>query len=887
VKVLGLSAQPDLRGNQIDIAWMNPDFADFKGVKVLRREGTYPEVPSDVGSEFQIHDEPASATSAGSPASFSDAGLKSETVYYYAVVAYDSVPQYFPAFTAAMTTGSYQSAELMYRYLPSLYRRFDTSIPPTLLPRELDPADAKRGQLLRMIEIFGLQVDLLRSFAKGVRDFSSIDRVDGELLPLLAEWIGWDTSFNLSLAKQRNEIKYAPHFYRTTGIAANLRATLNRVSSWDVQIKEFVHNVFRSNDPEQLQIWEIEKVGVASSAPQLVTLDRAYEGKPAALQAADKRVWLFYHSRQAVPLRQGPQDHWQIYYKVKADDEWLPSRGLSQKGSVNKYPTALQRADGSFWLFWAEYQDPAGRGLPQIQLAVFSAGRPAQPAVVAGTTAGPFSFVDGETFGITVTVFGVSTLRTVTFHAEYFADMTNATAGEVADLLTHEVPGIKASATEDGTIRIATAAAGAAASVNISASTVAAKLGFAAGTSTGVDATTAAPLTSKSGPFALSDGDTLVIRTDSGSTTTVAFRTVDFANIASATAAEVATVINGALPGVATSNGAGKLQLISTSAGEASLVMISVNGSNAAAALGFAMSLPPATPQPIDDTEPSAFEDGSGNVWLFWSSMRPGVWNIWYNRFDGTAWGTAKPLTQTAFADREPSAVFDPSGRIWVSWSRKKANGLWNIFYRTTKVLDFSAILDTDWDERELTPAPPNFENRESAAVVTAPDAAELYFSSSVNGGWHIRSAVITPTTQAPDQAITTGQFSHRAPATIRVDGSTHLWFRSNQSVQYQSKLYPAANTVDARYAGSLAWDVTNATKIGNRGTISDVERYSYDTGKGDANWYARDTLGIFLTADTTNKKVIEQASLVIDNTIKRFLPIQVRTVLVVIPPGV
>jgi len=48
------------------------------------------------------------------------------------------------------------------------------------------------------------------------RDFSDVRRIDGALLPLLARWIGWPTDFGQSLDKQRNEISYAPHFYRTS-----------------------------------------------------------------------------------------------------------------------------------------------------------------------------------------------------------------------------------------------------------------------------------------------------------------------------------------------------------------------------------------------------------------------------------------------------------------------------------------------------------------------------------------------------------------------------------------------------------------------------------------------------------------------------------------------
>ncbi|MEJ2722165.1 MAG: phage tail protein, partial [bacterium] len=193
------------------------------------------------------------AATAGESARFSDSGLKPETVYYYAVIAKDSAsPQDEPVFVSAMATAAYETAEQLYRRLPALYQRHDTVLPPAA--PTLDPTDRDKGQLRRLMELFGLPLDLLRSFAAGMRDFNDVNRIDGELLRLLAQWIGWKNDFTLPLAKQRNEINYAPHYYRTTGTVANLRATINRLTTWDTQFKEFMHNVFRSNNPEALTL---------------------------------------------------------------------------------------------------------------------------------------------------------------------------------------------------------------------------------------------------------------------------------------------------------------------------------------------------------------------------------------------------------------------------------------------------------------------------------------------------------------------------------------------------------------------------------------------------------------------------------------------------------
>lgn len=879
MEVLGLKAEFNLDGNRIDLVWTNPTDAAFRGVKILRRETSYPELSLDLGTPIQIHDEPAANTPAGAQGRFSDFGLKSETVYYYMVASYDgSLPAvHFPVFTSAMATGDYQNAAIMYKKLPALYQRFDVLKPPDA--PELDPAVKDKGQLERFLEIVGPQLDLIRSFARATRTFSDVQEIDEKLLPLLASTIGWQTGVTLSLAKQRNEVSYAPHLHRTTGIAANLQTMLNRITPWKAEIKEFVHNVFLSNEPEQLPVWEIERVENPASAPRMVTLDMAYEGRPTTLQAADRRQWMFYHSRQSVRTADGLEDRSQIYYKIRDDAGWLPSRQLTQDGAINKYPAAVQRPNGSFWLFWTSYEPRLGRLFPQIKLAIFSAGRDARRPRISATLPGPFAFVDGELFRLTIINNGVILTRTLRLRQNHFNNIALATSSELAELINREIPKVKATVTDQGNLVVEAEIAGLGASLTVPASTVATKIGLAVGITAGANATSA-QLTSRAGAFVLSDGLTLSIRVDAAEPTQVVFKSGDFSNIALASAAEVATVINQKLPGVA-QEVAGAVRLTSPSAGESSLIAIMANDSTAVAVLGFGAPLPPALPGPADDSEPTTFQDAGNNVWLFWSSRRNGPWNIWYNRFDGTNWGVAKRLTSGSDSDREPSALFDPAGRIWVFWSRKKIN-LWNVVYRTTTTLNFAVLNNAAWSAESELAVAAGFENKEPAGVVTAANTVGLFYASNVTNGWHIKSVVVTPAGQASDQAITSGQFSHRTPCVLRAGAVTRLLFRSNESLRYSSTLYPIARTLDARYGGSTTIDTENALKIGTREKFSDVQRYTFDTDTGAKNWYARNALGLFISATTNDQKLIERTSLIIASEVDRFLPIQVRVVLIV-----
>lgn len=903
MQVRNFKAESNSRGGRIDLSWINPTAAEFPGlagVSILRGELTQPEMTTAGGRVTAtapahiVFDDPLAGP--GASGAFRDQGLRGETVYYYAAVAYSSSQVSPPVFASALATVPYQTADQLYFNLPGLYQQFDTVSPPKV--PGIDPADLQKGQLRRLLEMFGEQFDLLRSYARGMRDFQEISRLDGTLLPLLATWVGWQNDFTLSYAKQRNEIGYAPHFHRTTGIAANLRATINRLTTWDARIKEFVHNVFLTNAPEQLIIKERERSGADWQAEKLVTTDIAYDGRPSAVRGRDGRLWLFFHARQSVakpatsPGRAGSEDQWHLWLKTYDQTGWLPAQRLTFGGKVNKYPAAFQKQDGNFWVFFSSYETAGNRPVPQIKLQLVNAGRRAQPPRVKGAQAGPFNFADGDQFRMKITTGAADVTRTVTLHPEYFGNLAHVSAAEIAAFLNHELPGAEVAVSDDGTVVITGLTTGAASSLTVKVSPVAVKLGLVAQVDvsvSGSDAALAQLTGSRSQPFQLTDGDQLYIKIDDQLTRAVTFRRSQFIDITRATAAEVAAVIDGARPGSATDDG-GRIKLASPIMGEESFVAVNASVSTAASKLGFGAPLPAADASAAqDDTEPAAFEDNASNVWLFWASRRDGTWKIWYNRFDGTNWGTAKRLTAGTDPEFSPAVVFDPadgapaSGKIWVFWSRQKSNKLWNIFYSATEDLNFDTLAPADWTELELTPIPPDYDRKEPAAALLGTDQVELYFSSDRAGGRQVWTSSLTPAPQADETQITTGQFTHRAPAVVATSArSLRVWFRSNESQVYVSPSYPASQTIDARYAGSTTVDTHNPLKFGLRGNLQDVLRYTYDTGRDEGDWYARDTVGIYLTPDTEDQQLIIRKQTAIANIIRSFLPIQVRVVLII-----
>jgi phage tail-like protein len=888
VQVSNLRAEADPRGGRVELSWVTPravDFPDFRGVKVLRRAGSYPDAQQLAADPGVFDDD---ETGAGLPAAFTDTGLKAETVYYYAVAAYDGAhpPNHFVSYVSALATAAYGTGERMYEELPGQYQRFDTVLPPDA--PLLDPLDSQKGQLRRFVEMFGLQFDLMRSYASVMRSFSDVERVDGALLPLLAQWLGWQTDYSLPLSKQRNEVRYAPHFYRTTGIAANLKATLNRLTTWDAQLKEFAHNVMRANDPERLTINEMTRRQGTWGAARETTADWSFEGRPSVVSEGEGQQWLFYHARHKARAAgsgggETTRDSSHVWFKLCNFGEWLPAQQLTDGASLNRAPCAVRReADGSFLVFYhAPVADGLGGRATRLRLSALAAGRPYQPARLKGTEPAPFALAEGEALNLSVDSGAGAVPKKIIFFREDFADITKATAAEVAALLEREAAGVRAEAAEDGTILLTSLAASGQVTL-AAAGQAAAKLGLPASGGS-VEAAAAEMLGSLTGPFALEDRDTLVVKVDGGLPRAVTFSARQFNDIKQATAAEVAAVLKTYLPRSAFASG-GRLRLVSTTTGSTSSVVVDVSASTAAPKLGLGVPPPPLQPA-LSDAEPAAFEDVDGGVWLFWSRRVGNTESLHYNRFDGKEWGEARALTPGQTADREPFVLYDAEGgRLWVFWSGRRKGGRWNVFYATTTNLDFETQQETDWQRGELAFDPQEaHDNREPAARLRDGGNAELYFTSNRSDGQNVWTAHVTPGAAGAETQVTRGQFTARAPAVLGFDGHVvRLWFRTNASRVFSSALYPAARTTDARNSGSTTVDTRNPAKFGIRGSLADVMHYTYDMGRGNENWYSRDTVGIYLTPDTTDEALVIRKRNQIESLLRKFLPIQVRGVVII-----
>lgn len=349
MRLPSISAVAHADGNRIELTWVNPDpVPDGYQLQIVRRQHSYPTSPTD-GTVIT----PPPGASA-----YSDPRLHGETTYYYTFFpASDTEPAQLDARNqvAAMASAPYDIGGLMYGLLPEIYRRYDTAtvLSDTAALERLRPGDHDRGLLRRFLDVTGGQLDQLYSLARAALRLHDIDHLDGALLPLLAHWIGWRTDQAATLDTQRSEIRFAPWLYRGTGTAPVVAAATQRLTRRECRVKEYVHNVARTNAPERLNLWTLTRTqGAHWGAPELLSVNFAYDGRAAAAaRPDDSSTLLLYHTYR----RHG----WDIWCKRLTRDRWSASEPVVDRRGVDKHPTAAFVGD-ALWLFWQTSDSPVG-----------------------------------------------------------------------------------------------------------------------------------------------------------------------------------------------------------------------------------------------------------------------------------------------------------------------------------------------------------------------------------------------------------------------------------------------------------------------------------------------------------------------------------------------
>jgi phage tail-like protein len=951
-----ITAVAHAAGNRIDLTWAHPDPAQYPGVRVVRREGTHPTTPrpGSPGEGIVVADTNPAApdqrpVEVGEDGLYRvmDDDLKGEAVYYYALFPYSGEPPVY-AFdrhnrTAAMASAPYNMAGQMAELLPTIYHRYDTVLPkPDAAVAE---ADRHKGQLRRFLDLPGSQLDQLYSFARAMLDLHHLDKVDGRLLPLLAQWIGWQTDFQLDIAAQCNEIKFAPHLYRSVGTALNLQAIVHRYTGWHTQIAEFGQHIARSNLPAQQNIFAItESAGGWNATDDAAPILGFGAGNAEASGSGNAPAMLVSAVSQPFGLRPGmelaitadrrlpmvmrfePGDFADITSATAAEVASALNRTLSEV-------TATAEADGRVLL-------RSHRMGPDSTLRVEQ--DPASLVTLEGAPRGRLSaFVDATArirlFYETADPQAAGTqgrLRYKTFRNGAWAEshalpaLPNVAQGDPAAVELPPLP--------DGRKPVWRAWID-------HPHTNAARLRFARGT-----AGTPQPARirgQRSEPFRIVPDTHLLLHGSWPEAEGFAFTEEDFPDPQRATAAQVEAVLNARLTHViAAAQPNGTLLLSTDGVGGDERLEIDLRHSSAAAALGFGPGNAVAfgdwgdgidweNPQDVTvapaghhHADLHAVVAADGVVWLFWA-MHVGVnWRIVSARWDGETWSPLETITDGLGGNREPWAVLDQTNRIWVFWARRQGVGtLDNTWTLRRRVFD--PVTGT-WDaEAPVTSPPPGGRgaDREPSVVRLPNGDLRLFFRSDRAGGADLWSITVSPASGeavGPPSAITADAAADHTPAPLLLPDNT-LWllYRSDRSVplsRVAPRLLPevenritsqeptagslaaaplrSARIVDTgtlrRFAGSTSVVLSDAARIGRHRLWDDLLAYTPQQPLGLAPGevlpedvlYTRGTVGLYLSQATPDTPLTRQMVERLRPVLARFLPINVRAVVILVP---
>lgn len=281
-----------------------------------------------------------------------------------------------------------------------------------------------------------------------------------------------------------------------------------------------------------------------------------------------------------------------------------------------------------------------------------------------------------------------------------------------------------------------------------------------------------------------------------------------------------------------------------------------------------------------DDRYPSVVREASGRIWLFWQSNRRGPSDIWAQTYEaGTGWSEAGRVSKAHFRHERPAAVIDADGRIWLFYSDDLGDRR-NLFVQIYDGLRWAepVAVTAGW-QRDEAPSAALWNGQIwlfwHSQCPTLFDPAQP--SRVLRGGhWQILGQAwawnaINAAPEALDEAfsITQDATADKEPSVFVEAGQLRVSWRSQRrGADFRSR------TIDTQDAAMLA----------RMGSFEDRAHYSYDTQRTDKDWYARDTVGIFLTPESEHSDVIDRNRRLIEGPLRQFLPIHVRALLFILP---
>ena len=169
---------------------------------------------------------------------------------------------------------------------------------------------------------------------------------------------------------------------------------------------------------------------------------------------------------------------------------------------------------------------------------------------------------------------------------------------------------------------------------------------------------------------------------------------------------------------------------------------------------------------------PQAAVDATGRVWVVWSEMREGNWDLYARRFDPgrQEWGTLDRLTSDPLPDINPRIATDDKGRAAVVWQGFRVHGA----TRNSNI--FAKFLSGDqWGgEVRLTNVAAN--DWEPSAAFAANGDLWVAYDTYRKGNYDVMLTRISGGRLAGNEMTVANSPRFEARATVAVDTAQRVW---------------------------------------------------------------------------------------------------------------
>jgi hypothetical protein len=206
------------------------------------------------------------------------------------------------------------------------------------------------------------------------------------------------------------------------------------------------------------------------------------------------------------------------------------------------------------------------------------------------------------------------------------------------------------------------------------------------------------------------------------------------------------------------------------------------------------------TNNPTDDFAPSIMQASNGTIWLAWSSIRTGNYEIFYKTSSnlGTSWSSDTQLTLDSYRDSRPAIAQMKDGRIWVVWySDRYGNN--EILYKIYNGSAWSA------DTRLTT----NSMDNSSPAILQTADGAIWIF-------WSAYDAVQYRTADIYYKQSLDNGATWLSPNQLTTDTGEDVWPAVMQSVDSRVWVVWASNRTGS-------WDIFYRTSLVHNIAVTNV----------------------------------------------------------------